>query len=130
MLKNKLKKLISTMVIAIMVIVNLPLNVFADDFPPVTYSFNETTGELVISGTGPMNDFSTIHPSPWYFHNIPSVKIEDGITRIGKCAFCDCRGLTSITVPDGVKEIGRMAFAGCRNLNSVTIGKCVKKLMV
>lgn len=128
MLKNKLKKLISTMVIAIMVIVNLPLNVFADDFPPVTYSFNETTGELVISGTGPMNDFSTIHPSPWYFHNIPSVKIEDGITRIGKCAFCDCRGLISITVPDGVKEIGRMAFAGCRNLNSVTIGKCVKKI--
>lgn len=90
----------------------------------------EKSCDLEIKGYGKMKDFSSLTTPPWYSckNQITSIKIGDGITRIGKCAFCDCKYLTNIDIPDNVTEIGRMAFAGCSDLRSVTIGKSVEKI--
>ena len=47
--------------------------------------------------------------------------IPDGVTSIGKRAFCYCRSLTGITIPDGVTEINDNAFAMCSALTSINI---------
>lgn len=90
--------------------------------PPsnVTWSLDEATGTLTISGTGDMEDYSS--SSPFYNNsNIKSVVIENGVTSIGNYAFGNCSSLTSVTIPDSVTSIDDSAFSGCSNLDSVYI---------
>ena len=112
-------------------------------------TWNITNGVLSISGTGSMSDYESYGNTPpdsWGI--ITSVIINEGVTRIGNCAFIRCYNLTSVTIPnsvtsignhaffacssldsieisDGVIDIGNQAFASCNNLTSVTIGNNV-----
>lgn len=121
----------------VIMLTTFPVNVFADPYEfksnsvgNIMYSFDEYTGELVIQGRGKMQDFSSLNLPPWYYYKnrIASIKIEDGITYIGKCAFMDCICLTSVTVPDSVKEIGKMSFSGCTGLTYIEIPINVTKI--
>ncbi len=57
----------------------------------VTWSLNESTGTLTISGTGPMTDYSNYRDTPFYYDDrIKNVIIESGITSIGEWIFSDC----------------------------------------
>ena len=47
------------------------------------------------------------------------IMIPDGVTRIERNAFYNCKCISSITIPSSVSFIGRDAFGGCNNLNSV-----------
>jgi len=76
-----------------------------------TWVYDESTHTLTISGTGAMADYD--FDEPWENLEIQSVIINDGITRIGKCAFCDAAGLTSVTIPNSVESIGNWAFYLC-----------------
>lgn len=124
----------------------------------VYYSFDEESRVLTISGSGDMYDFNgtwqlehqTTDPldpayAPWkeYGHEILSVYIEDGVTRIGENAFESCTNLgdvrfgkdiksigfqaflsTSITeavLPEGLEEISSWAFNYCHNLQKVIL---------
>lgn len=80
----------------------------------------DSKGTLLISGTGPMNDYS--FDSPWmdYCTEITSVVIEDGITYIGSRALAECTYITSITIPVSVTAIGDYAFFYCENLETIT----------
>ena len=94
----------------------------------VTYSLDTSTGELTISGTGGMADYSDFH-SPFYQRkNIKSVSIEDGVTSIGRCSFENCKNLTSVTIPNSVTSIGNSAFWGCTSLTDVTIPNSVTSI--
>lgn len=53
------------------------------------------------------------------------IEIPDGVTEIGRYAFCNCSSLTGITVPDGVTSIGYGAFEGCDSLKSIVIPNSV-----
>ncbi len=109
------------------------------------------TGELIISGTGKMSDYTrswgnTSANTPWYDYReaIKTVVIEEGITGIGNEAFYRCGNLESATIastvtsmgtgvfyncsslqqiilPDGITGIGSTAFCGCSGLQSITI---------
>ena len=57
-----------------------------------------------------------------------SVKIPNGVGKIGEAAFKDCAVLNSVTIPVSVKEIGECAFQGCADLSSVTISEGVKEI--
>ena len=46
---------------------------------------------------------------------LTSVTIGDGVTSIGASAFAYCSGLTSIVIPDSVTSIGNDAFNGCKS---------------
>lgn len=50
-----------------------------------------------------------------------AVVVPDGVTTIGKRAFCNCKSLTSIHIPDGVTEIGERAFSWCKSLTNIHI---------
>ena len=81
-------------------------------------------GELVISGTGDMYDFSYYSKyAPWYKYrdSIKTVTINNGVTSIGRSAFEDCYSLTSITIPDSITRIGGSAFDSCDSLTNITI---------
>lgn len=88
----------------------------------LTWTFNEDTGVLRISGTGAMSDY-TSSSIPWcdYGYSIKSVVIEEGVTSIGRSAFSWCTGLTSVTIPSSVTRIGNSAFSYCISLPSVVI---------
>ena len=97
----------------------------------VTYSLDTSTGELVISGTGDMADYSLDNDSPFCDNsNIKSVIIENGVTSIGESAFNSCTSLTSVTIPDSVTSIGERAFEVCSSLTSVTIPNGVTSIGV
>ena len=96
---------------------------------PVTWSFDEQTGTLTISGRGAMEDYSD-KGAPWYARReqIRRVVIGPGVQRIGKYAFHDCVNLTSVTIPDGVTEIGYSAFSNCAGLTSVSLPDSVTSI--
>ncbi len=50
-----------------------------------------------------------------------STIIPDGITTIGKYAFCKCIGLTELTLPDSVTTIDQYAFLNCTGLTELTL---------
>ena len=87
-----------------------------------TWSFDEATGTLTISGTGDMYDyFDNIHfstderSSPWLqtvknISDIKSIVIEEGITSIGAKAFYDLAYVSSVSLPSTLTKIGAEAF--------------------
>lgn len=96
----------------------------------LTWEFDEESGELTISGTGSMANYSkkykngvNVTTAPWNncVSSIKSVRISDGVTSIGEYAFYNCDGITSITIPDSVTSAGDYAFSYCDNLTSITI---------
>ena len=96
----------------------------------VTYSLDTSTGELVISGTGDMTDYSLYIYAPWHSNSssIKTVTISSGVTSIGDYAFSECSSLTSVTIPDNVTSIGDRAFEDCSSLTSVTIPDSVTSI--
>ena len=87
----------------------------------ISWTFNQSTGHLVISGSGSMpNDDST---PEWYDFrsSIRTVEIKNGITSIGPFCFYDCGNLTSVSIPASVKEICGFAFGECHALNGVIL---------
>ena len=87
-------------------------------------------GELVISGTGAMADYSNVSSVPWYSYRnyIKSVNIGNSVTSIGGGAFSGCTSLTSVTIPNSVTNIGYSAFEYCSSLTSVTIPNSVTNI--
>lgn len=79
-----------------------------------TWSFDEATGVLTISGTGAVKDYTSSDNAPWsadFGALITSVVVEEGITKIGNYAFYN-DSLTEATLPSTLTEIGGAAFRG------------------
>ena len=94
-------------------------------------------GELVISGSGNMYDYSTKdvvtdpkYPKDTKFtgHNIKKVTIEKGVSSIGDNAFHGFAAMTSITIPNSVTKIGDSAFEYCEGLTGINIPDSVTSI--
>ena len=87
----------------------------------VTWKLDED-GTLTITGTGAMEDYDW-GGAPWYSltDSIEKIVIEDGVTRVGNCAFESCESLGSITIPDSVDSIGDYAFNNCTSFSEITL---------
>ncbi len=91
------------------------------------------------------NDYHSFHP------DLREVKLPDGLTYIGKRAFCEspdlievkipstvtkieqsafseCTGLKEIELPPQLEEIGTYSFYGCSGLTEITIPSSVKTI--
>ncbi len=87
------------------------------------------TGELKISGTGAMNNF-TSGSMPWksFSVSVRMLEIENGVTNIGNEAFYYCGKLTSVNIPETVASIGYGAFSRCSALTYVEIPEGVTSI--
>ncbi|MCR4615911.1 MAG: leucine-rich repeat domain-containing protein [Clostridiales bacterium] len=98
----------------------------------VTWSFDDETGELTISGTGAMTNYGDVYtfnsaesiPAPWYplREEIQSVVVSENVTTIGRYAFYECSAITSVSLPNSLVSIASHAFDGCSSIPSVTFG--------
>ena len=91
----------------------------------LTWSFNESTGELIISGEGAMTDFVSGKTAGWveqkYKSKVTKVIINEGVTSIGKNAFVSHSNLVSVELPQSLTKIGDIAFQGCWKLTEISI---------
>ena len=108
----------------------LPVMANADDSGQcgdyVTYTFEETSGTLTITGDGPMTSYDTrlyIPKLPWndYKDQIKKLIIKPGITFISEYAFFQCHFLTSATIANSVTKMGEAAFSGCIRLSDLAL---------
>ena len=123
----------------------------------ITWTFDEETGTLRLTGYGSTYDYGFQAPepyntgNPWYHTDVRRIIIGEGITRIGNSAlngmhlvtyvqipntvetigdsaFSDNRSITSIKIPESVTSIGSWAFSSCSSLKTITIPDSVKSV--
>ena len=92
----------------------------------------DAAGTLTISGTGRMYDYEWPADRggttpPWlankYRDSIRALRVEQGITYIGRCAFDSCGNLSDVTLPTSLRIIGPWAFNDCTALRSIQLPK-------
>ncbi len=95
-----------------------------------TWSLDTATGELVISGTGRMENYTDPTKAPWISHSdsIKKVTIENGVTSIGRWAFANCSSFTEISLPESLTAISYGAFEGCAGLTSIELPKSLTSI--
>jgi hypothetical protein len=76
----------------------------------VTWSYDQLTKALTISGTGRMADYLSSSEIPWRQYEINSVVIGEGVTSVCAGAFYEKNSLQSVTLPSTLLEIGNNAF--------------------
>ena len=54
--------------------------------------------------------------------------IPEGVTKIGFCAFCGCKEITSVVLPESLTSIDGFAFYGCSGLTSIKLPDNVTQL--
>lgn len=102
-----------------------------------TWSFDEATGTLTVSGTGAMYDYNNLYGgtggtdpfAPWidFIDSIKRIVIEDDITYISG-GFLGCKNATELIIPESVTSVDVMAFRGCLSLKNVTIPKSLTSI--
>ena len=117
----KARRFLALLLTCVLVFQFIPSYALADDAisgtcgDNLTWSFDEATGLLTISGTGEMQNYGLPIDVPWikdFQSLIASVVIEKGVTSISQYAFDGCTILTSVTIPDSITIIDERTFAG------------------
>ena len=87
----------------------------------LTWSFDRSSGQLTISGSGEMTQWEGYAPWHSFCNQIKTVILPDGLTRIVRAAFCDCTVLSEVTIPSSVSAIGNYAFWNCPSLRRAIV---------
>ena len=87
------------------------------------YSFDSDGGVLTITGTGAMEDYTSVANTPWYelCSQIKAVVVQSGITSVGGYAFAECENLEKVTLADTVTSIGTYAFRTDTKLTEINL---------
>ena len=89
----------------------------------LSWSLNEDTGALRISGSGEMSDYHSADglKAPWhdYAASIKSVIIGSGVKTVGNYAFANLKNLKSVEINAELKRLGSGAFYGCTALSDL-----------
>lgn len=126
---KKVITIITVMILSVNVCVNAEVY-NGECGPTLTWTMNTESKELIISGSGKMDNWRVNPGAPWsaYARNIKKISLPEGLTRIGNCAFSYCTGLEEISIPQSVEVIGNLAFAGCWSLTQVSLPKNISSI--
>lgn len=94
----------------------------------LTWNYDESTKTLIISGEGPMREYSSTIPA-WlrsYRNVIENVEISEGVTSVGSFAFCELTNLRTVKLPSSLECICDSAFEDCTYLNSINLDSNLK----
>ena len=105
----------------------------------VSWSYDESSHTLTLSGSGPMYDYEYFKidlnqfekAAPWmesYWDQILSVVVNEGVTAIGDWAFFFCENLTSVSLPSSLTSIGKDAFHNCKSLPTINFPEGLKSI--
>lgn len=142
MKRTKQSKLLAVLLVLTMVMVSLlPTVVFAEDGASmsgicgdpavnggkdVTWSFDNVTGTLTISGKGGIKQFSNENERPWnYFAtDIKTVTIDEGITEFNANAFKNMPNWEgNFNIPASVTSIKGHFTRGCKKVTGLTVAE-------
>lgn len=108
--------------------------------PNTTWSYNEQTRTLTISGSGAISGYEQLTvingslartaAAPWnaYSNEIRSIIIGEGITSIGESAFKHYDNLENLKLPSTLLQIENYAFSRCGSLDRVVIPENVQRI--
>lgn len=94
-------------------------------------------GELIVSGTGNIPDYSDVADgserssnAPWsaYRKQVTKVTIEQGVTKIGQSAFRGFSQLTEVNISEGVTDVKKHAFEDAKALTSISFPTTIKTI--
>lgn len=74
------------------------------------------------------NGLREIDNYAFYFCKFKEMRIPDGVTRIGNCAFMHCDKLEEINIPDSVTKLGIAVFSDCTALTRVRLPKGISAI--
>lgn len=96
------------------------------------WSLDTETGVLELTGSGFLESYRSIYDPgiQWlnYRDSIKTVKVGEGVTELGACAFGYCTNLTSVSLPSSLTAIGDYAFNSCPKLISITLSDNITEL--
>lgn len=106
----------------------------------VTYTFDDETGVVTLSGSGETYGYGYWRAGWGYdsyleynpFANSPAVKavvVEEGITRVSDSLFYGCTNLESVTLSSTVVTIGAYTFHNCTSLKSIDMSNGVVNIL-
>ncbi len=81
----------------------------------VSWTYDDETDVLTISGTGAIKDYSDTDTSGFrrYRASAKTIYMESGITAIGKFAFYEFSAAKTFVFPDTIESYGEDSFTGC-----------------
>ena len=96
----------------------------------LTWSFDESSGTLTITGRGAMPDWNDFGTMPWhpFRRDTRTIVISEGVTSIGDWAFTDFSYLTSVELPTTVTSIGELAFQCCTEITSISLPDSITEI--
>lgn len=98
----------------------------------VTWIFSSDTGTLTISGTGEMNNYSSLmqNSAPWkeLREEIKRVVIQDGVTTVGGGSFISCINLETVDIATSVQSIERRAFESCTSIMQIDLPQSIHSI--
>ena len=132
-----MKKIISVLMVAVMLLGVFSLSAFAENEEPEktwSTSYDEATGTLTVSGTGTVEglypdglgrpDYDVYYKREEDDYSVKKLIIEEGITSI-RISFSRLNNLTEVVLPSSLTEI-LGCFNNCPSLTSITAPAGVK----
>lgn len=131
----KIKKLLALVMSALLILSVVPFTASATGISDtdkltstITYTFDEDSGLLSITGMGAINDYDE---NASVFANtgfVKTVVIDEGITYLGDRLFEYCFGLSVISLPSTLTGIGDLTFSHCTSITSISIPEKVSSI--
>ena len=94
----------------------------------VTWSYDNSTSTLTLSGIGATDNYIDDSDQPYRNTYAKNLVVENGITRLGNCAFARFSNLQTILLPDSLINIGEQCFSMCTSLTNIKIPNSVKTI--
>ena len=81
---------------------------------------------LTISGNGTMSDYSE-EDAPWFAYSsaISTIKVEEGVTELGRYSFYSLTNLVQVFLPETIEVIKDHCFGYCTSLSKISIPKSI-----